>query len=356
MYKRLDGVLTAEKANYVISENNRLTAIVGDGTFGKGYKADSYTGYLWGDYVMVNKYFYNPMKYIATYFINTDRIVEKAKDNIVFYERYGNSYEKAKNEFIADHYNGRRITVFYDGRPWELLFDYNFSDLLILLLMLLGLVPVFINEKETKMSGLILASKNGKINMTFIKIVSAFTFVSFLVLVFSCENILAFTFLHGLKGPAMPLYAIEKYQYTPLSYSVLTFYFLIVFLKIAGFFSFGMLIFLLSSLFIRVIYTYMVSSIFLIGGIYASGYMTSVGFGKKALAFFSPFTLLKGNELYSKLLDANISGNFFMIPDICILMQIITSSAIFLFICKTTAFKTLKTAKVLSEKEVSNDI
>ena len=356
MHEKLDGTLTAEKADFIINENKRLESIVSDGAFSREYQPDSYTGYLWGDYVMISKYFYDPMKYIATYSINSDKIVEKAKDNIAFYEKYGNRYEKAKNEFIADHYSGRKITVFYDSKPWELLFDYNFSDLLILLLLLLGLVPMFVNEKETKMSNLILASKNGKINMTLIKVMSALTFVSFLVFAFSCENMLAFTYLYGLNGHAMPLYAIEKYQYSPLACSVLAFYFLMVLLKIIGFFSFGLFIFLLSSLLSRVIYTYMVSSLFLVGGIYASGYMVSVELGKKVLSFLSPVTLLKGNELYSKLLDTNILDNFLLVPYICILMQIITSSIIFLFICKTSAFKTLKKANVLPEKEISNGI
>lgn len=357
MHKKLDGALTVDKADFIIHENNRLKSIVSDGTYSKEYQPDSYTGYLWGDYVMVNKYFYNPMKYISTYSINIDKIVKKAKDNIAFYEKYGNGYEKAKNEFIADHYSERKITVFYDSKPWELLFDYNFSDLLILLLMLLGLVPMFINEKETKMSSLILASKNGKINMTIIKIMSAFAFVSFLVLVFSCENMLAFNFLYGLNGHAMPLYAMEGYQYSPLTCSILAFYFLIVLLKIIGFLSFGMFIFLLSSLLSRVIYTYMLSSLLLIGGIYASGYMVSVELKKVLLSFFSPFTLLKGNELYSELLDTNIFSKFFLIPNICILLQMITISILFLFICKTTSFKPLKTAQVLLERgELSNDI
>lgn len=345
MHQKLDGALTVEKADFIIHENNRLQSIVSDGAYSREYQPGSYTGYLWGDYAMVNKYFYSPMKYIATYSMNADKIVEKAKDNLAFYEKYGNEYEKAKNEFIADHYSGREITVFYDGKPWELLFDYKFSDLLILLLMLPGLVPIFANEKETSMSGLILASKNGKINMTLIKAASALAFVSFLVLIFSCENILAFKFLYGLNGGGMPLYAIEKYQYSPLTCSVLAFYFLKELLKIIGFFSFGMFISLFSSLFGRVIYIYLLSFLFMAGGIYAGGYAASVELPKKLLSLFSPFTLLKGNELYSKLLDINTFKGFGLIPDLCIYMQLIMISVLFLLLCRAAVFRTLKTSK-----------
>ncbi|MEN6315443.1 MAG: hypothetical protein ABFD25_14500 [Clostridiaceae bacterium] len=344
MHKKLDGVLSSEKADFVINENKRLKSLISDGTYSREYQPDSYTGYFWGDYVMINKYFYDPMKYMSTYSVNIDKVVEKAKDNIAFYEKYGNNYGKAKNEFVVKNYSKREIAVFYDSKPWGLLFDYNFSDLLILLLMLLGFVPMFANEKETKMNSLILASKNGKINITLVKILSALVFVTFLVFVFSCENILVFKFLYGLNGHKMPLYAIEKYQYSSLSCSVSEFYFLKELLKIMGFFSFGMMIFMFSALFERVIYTYMLSALIMIGGIYVSGYLASVEFGKAFLSMLSPFTLLKGNELCMKLLDINILNHFFLKLNVTIFMQILIITMLFLLICKIAVDGNLKTS------------
>lgn len=352
MHKKLDGDLTIEKANFIIDENNRLQSIVSDGTYSKEYQSSTYTGYFWGDYVMVNKYFYLPMKYISTYSMEAAKIVEKAKDNIAFYERYENKYEKAKNEFIADCYSRRKINIFYDGKPWELLFDYEISDLLILLLMLLGLVPMFVNEKETSMGNLILASRNGKINMAIIKVASALSFVFFLVLVFSCENFLAFKYLYGLNGYGMPLYAIEKYQYSPLTCSVLTFYFMSQLIKTIGLFAFGMFISLLSSLLNRVIYIYLLSSFFMVGSIYTSGYTASVELKKTLLSLFSPFTLLKSNELYSRLVDINFLNNFVLLPNLCIYIQIIIISILFLLLSRSAVFLNLEMSKTPSVQEV----
>lgn len=350
VHKKLDGVLTSEKVDFIINENNRLKSIVSDGTYSREYQPDSYTGYFWGDYVMINKYFYDPMKYMSTYSINIGKIVKKAKDNIIFYKKIENDFAKVKNEYIVNHYSNRKVSIFYDSKPWGLLFDYNFSNLLILLLILLGFVPMFANEKDTKMNGLIMTSQNGKINMTLVKITSALIFIAFLVLIFSCENILAFKFLYGLNGHAMPLYAIDKYQYSPLTYSVSAFYFFKELLKILGFFSFGMMIFVFSALFDRVIYAYMFSAFLMIGGIYASGYLASVESGKILLSLLSPFTLLKGNELYMQLLDINILNHFFLRSGISILMQILIVSMLFLLICKIVAAGSLKTAKVFAGK------
>ncbi len=351
MHEKMDGTLTDEKADFIVRENNRLMSIVNDGTYSREFQPDSYTGYYWGDFVMVNKYFYNPMKYFATYSVDTDKAVEKAKDNIVFFEKYGNQYEKAKNEFIVNRYANRKVSVFYDSKPWGLLFDYDFSDLLILLLVLLGFIPMFINEKETKMYGLIMSSKKGKINMVFIKLLSAFLFTAFLVFLFSCENIITFKLLYRINGSGMPLYAIEKYQYSPLTCSVGTFYIYAALLKTIGFFSFGMMIFMFSTLFNRVVFTYTFSAFLLLGGVYVSGYIASAEPGKALLSLISPFTLLKGDELFAGLLDINVLNHFFLRPEISILMQILVISVLFLVIGKTTVFKTLKKTKMLPERE-----
>lgn len=355
MHKKLDGVLTNSKAQFIVNENKRVASIVGDDTYSKEYQPDTYTGYYWSDYVMVNKYFYNPMKYLSMYSTNNEKIVKQAEDNIKFYDKYNNQFEKGKYEFIVNNYNGRKITLFYDTKPWELLFDYNFSDLIIMFLMLLGIVPVFVSEKETNMQNLIMSSKKGKKSIVFVKVLATLVYVMFLVCVFSVFNILFFEFLYGLKGAEMPVYAMEKYQNTPLGYSIGMFYFIIQLLKIGGLFSFAMFILLLSSLFNRIIYPYMISVFIMAGGIYVSGYIGSVELGKTVLSIISPFTLLKGNEFYIKPLGINILNKFYLRADICIFAQVLIICVIYIVVRQIIArSSTLSKKKFASQVEVIN--
>lgn len=332
MHKQLDGPLTADKARFVNDEHERLGSLTADRTYSREQQDDTYTGHVWNDYVMITKYFYEPMKYAANYEKEINQTVEKANENVVFYNKYNNSYEQAKNKYIQDHYAGRKIAVFYDGKPWELLFKYRFSDLLVLLLLLLGLVPIYSNEKETRMDDLILSSRKGKGSMSLAKLLSIFIYIAFLLLVFSSLNLLTFGVLYRLSGAGMPIYSIEAYQYTPLQISVLSFYMLLILIKMAGFVVIGLWLGLLSAWFQRALYPYMLGVLLMVGGIYASGYLTSVETGKTVLALLSPFTLLKGNELLMELTGVNIGNTFMLRLTVCLAMQLILSLLLYLAI------------------------
>lgn len=332
MHKQLDGPLTANKARFVNDEYERLGSMTADRTYSREQQDDTYTGHVWNDYVMITKYFYEPMKYAASYEDKMNETVEMAKENIVFYSKYNNSYELTKNKYIQDQYNGRKIAVFYDGKPWELLFKYRFSDLLILLLLLLGLVPIYANERETRMDDLILSSRKGKGNMGLAKVLSILIYIAFLLLVFSGLNLLTFATLYRLSGSGMPVYAIEAYQYTPFSISIGSFYMLLLLVKMAGFVAIGLWLCLLSAWFQRALYPYMLGTLLMVGGIYASGYLASVETGKTFWALVSPFTLLKGNELLMELVGMNIGNTFVLRLTVCLVMQFILSVMLYFMI------------------------
>ena len=347
MHNKLDGALTKEKADFVAGEDARLESITKDGAYSREYQPDSYTGYLWGDYVSFHTYFFKPMKYMALYAANNRALVEKAVDNIAFYKKYGNNFEASKNEFIVRHYANRNITYFFETRHWEKLLDYELSNFLIFLLMILGLAPIFVNEKETNMHALIVSNTCGRIDLSYIKALSSFIYIAFLVLVFSCINLFTFGLLYGFGGLNLPLYAIEEYQFTPFNGSVLSFYLTIVLLKLIGATSFGMMILLASSLSGRVIFPFVLSMLMFFSGMFLSGYMQSVVFSEIILAIISPFTLLKNNRIFMQLSGMNIGGRFFLISNVCALVQGIISVVLFLVIRKRAARNTCVRSKVL---------
>lgn len=329
MHRQLDGPLTVDKARYVSDEYERLSSLTADGTYNEQGQTDTYTGHIWNDYVMITKYFYEPMKYAASYEKEIEQVVVKAKNNVSFYQNYSNSYEQAKNKYIQDHYSGRKIPVFYDGKPWEMLFNYRFSDLLILLLMLLGLVPIYAHEKETKMDDLMMSSRRGKGNMGLAKVLSAFIYIACLLLMFSGVNVVTFAALYRLSGAGMPVYAIEAYQYTPVSLSVGGFYILLILLKMTGLAVAGLGLCLLSALFQRVIYPYLLGVLLFISGLYASGYLASIESGYMIWALVSPFSLLKGHELLIDLLGMNIGDTFVLRLTVCVILQLIISIVLY---------------------------
>lgn len=332
MHKQLDGPLTTEKAQFVNEEYERLSSLTMDRTFTNKQFENTYTGNIFSDYRMIATYFYHPMKYAANYENDLLQVVEQAEENRVFYRMYNNEFELAKNKYIVDHYKGRKITTFYDGKPWEMLFNYRFSDLLILLLLLLGLIPIYTNEKETRMDDLILSSRKGKGNMGTAKMMSIFIYIACLLLIFAGSNLLMFSLLYRLSGANMPVYAIEAYQFTPISLSVGSFYILLQVIKMVGFSAIGIWLCLLSTWFQRVLYPYLLGLLLIVGGIFISGYLASIEISKIVLALFSPFTLLKGNELLIELLGMNIGGKFVLRLTICLIVQLILSILLYVMI------------------------
>jgi len=107
MYDKVSGKLTADKARFVVSEYRRLDAMVADGTYSREKQEGTYTGYIWGDYVFITKYFYRPMKYVSTYmkYVSTyesaiKQVIENAKDNIEFYSQCGNNFDNPKMNLL----------------------------------------------------------------------------------------------------------------------------------------------------------------------------------------------------------------------------------------------------------------
>lgn len=334
LYEKLAGLITAEKAKFVIKENDRLKAIIQDDAYSKEYQSDTYTGYYLRDFAVFNQFIYIPYRYASLYSVNSQAIVEEAKENVQFYKKYLNPYAVKRNEFICNNYVDRKIEAFYDMKPWEKLFSYRFSDLFILLIMLLGLLAIYINEKQTHMDKLLMTARNGRIAMLQIKILAVFLFIALLTIAFSICNLIVFNLLYGLKGHSLPLYAIEAYKDTPLNCSVLWFYILSAILKLLGFFAFGMQIIVLSSLFQHAVFPYALCCIALAGELHISGYLASVEPIKIFLSLLSPFTLVKGNLLYMKLLDLNSGDIYILRASACIIVQIIGIILMFFLISK----------------------
>lgn len=312
LHKELDGKFSIDKIKFIIKENDKIVNIVTDGTYSKGLQIGTFTGYFWSDFVLLNKYFYKPMKYMATYPSFSNEIIQKAKSNVEFYSIYKNAYQINRNKFILNSYKNREIMYFYETKSWESLIDYRFSELLILLLSIISIVSIYHREKASKMYMLILTSKNWKTSLFPAKLFATLIYVFLLVLIFSLSNFIIFKMFYGLNGVQMPVYSMEGYKDSFLNCSVLTFYLILQLIKILGVFSFAGVLMLLSLLFKRIIYPFIFSTLLLVFGLYLSGFYESTEPLKAILSNISPFTLFKANELFRSLFDINIFDKIFV--------------------------------------------
>lgn len=106
---------------------------------------------FFGDYSLLTVQFYNPIKYLVTYEEQNDSLVNKTKQNISFYKEQNNIFEVEKNSFILKHYKGRAPLIFYETGGWKTLFVYDKSDFFILVLLIIGIMPSFFQERRNGM-------------------------------------------------------------------------------------------------------------------------------------------------------------------------------------------------------------
>ena len=328
LHKKLDGPLNKEKISYVIDTYQELDGQTSDRTYSTEYNEDTFTGYVFGDYVLFRKEFYEPVKYLVEYQDHINEKVEKAKENMAYYEKYHNTYEYQKNKEIVKRYSNRKLNFFYDTKTWLKLLEYHFSDFLILVLLILGVVPVYSQEKNTGIHQLIQTTKQGKWTFCIGKYIAFILPVVTLVFLFHFMNWLGYRCTFGLSSGSVPLYSIPKYQYTVWNGSIMQFYIFLFVMKCLGFIVLSLIFNLVSEHVSSLVTSYILCVFITIVCTYLSGYVEAIENVHVLLGCISPMTLLKGIESYGTMKGGPLSQHFMIRGNVTICINLLLLSII----------------------------
>lgn len=311
LYTKSKGPITNETAGFLAGEFQRLSRTVADETYSHEPQEGTYSGYIFGDYYLIGAYFYTPMSYCVQYSARMEERLRQERDNLDFYQSAGNSFMAAKSSYILRHYANRSVSSFYLMDGWASLLKYDFSDLLILLLLILGIAASFTREKETGMTMLLASSKRGGWPMLASKCGAAILYAVGLTMVFSLLNLAVYGFLLSVEGWNCPLYAMEAYQDTPFNGTVGQFYLLSCGMKALGFSILALLLLLLSACLQRTLYPCILGAGAGILASYLSGWIASQVWWKGLLSAISPLSLTRAWDLWS-CLCGNRLGNLYL--------------------------------------------
>ena len=323
IYEQAKGPISEETVRFITSEAKRLEELTADGTYSRKPQEGTYSGYIFGDYYLFHGTFYPHMEYSVKYASEIADILERAEENAAFYQKSGNTAGAAENAYILNHYADRNIPAFYLYDGWEALLSYDFSDLLILLLLILAVAPAFTREKENGMTLILSSCKRGGWPMIFSKSGAGVLFTWGLTILFALLNLLVFGVLCGFEGWNSPLYAIESYQYTPFSGSILSFYGIVCGLKAVGFGVAALFLTFLSACFQKSLYPCLAGLGLCIGLNYCAGWALSDSWWKQALSYTSPFTLTNGSRLLEDLSGIGVGGIYLLRVFIALSVQIV---------------------------------
>ena len=97
-YNKFCGEITEEKISLLKKESDELAAEVADGLYSTEYDPNRYTGYIFGDNVLLNNEIKPKMSYCILYPNTSNKIALTAYENIDFYKSLGCDFEARKNE------------------------------------------------------------------------------------------------------------------------------------------------------------------------------------------------------------------------------------------------------------------
>jgi len=247
LYNTVCGELSDEKMSPFRARAKELLEMVRGHSYSTKYQPEKYeyTGYCFGDFNLYNAIIGSEITYCGTYPNTSNQIVNNAYNNYQIYKSVGNGYEAEKSAMIYKAYSNRNIPE-YRATYWtKLFFDYDFSSLLCVIMLVFCLSSAFTNEKTSGMANLITAyGKSG--NTIRSKIILASIYCLLLTVYFTVCDLLTTHIFLGIDGLNMPLYSSEIFQFSPYNFSFIASILLWIAQRFAALFVISLIILLIS--------------------------------------------------------------------------------------------------------------
>lgn len=248
MYDDYQGDITTEKINRLMELYTPLEEKTADLTASTAMdQPGTMTGNSYSDYNLLSRYYVDPMEYFYNYGIKAEKVAVQAKENVHHYQVAGNVYESRKNAVIYHLYKDREVSRFAYLEMYDQYVNYGFSNILVLLLCLYGVMGIFACEKEAKMDQLLLTNQNGRKKTMAAKIAAVSLYTAGISLLFSIVDYGAFVLAYGdAGGSALPVYSITSFSTASTGCSILQYAVVSSLTKSLGFLVIGMFFMILS--------------------------------------------------------------------------------------------------------------
>jgi hypothetical protein len=292
VYSEIEGEMTDETISFVTERYRALSEIVASGQYDTKTPSDAfYSGYAVGDKFIFEAH-REEMERIFLYNSTAEAFKTAAKENAAFYRSVGNSYEMKRNEAIAGAFGQRTLTGYYELSGMQCYLSYDFSSLLILLLLLFLLAPSFCAERETGMDALLRSCKKGGRSAVFAKKHAAMAGVFLVCLLFYGTDLLCFLKTGHMYGWNAPVYQMREFAFSPLEMRVWQFAVFSFFLKVFGCLIISQVILLFSAIFRETLFPFICGAGLLIFcvGFYESGTISSA---------VNPVSLLCNRDIFA---------------------------------------------------------
>lgn len=255
---------------------------------------NTYTGYPYGDVNLI-KDIISSYEYALLYTNTSNELSDRAAEKAAFYEGR-NEYDKRESELYEYCFKGRAADSYINSDAYTNIFDYKFSTVISMLLIVLAVSPIVSKEYVIGYNKLISSSgKRGSVMLAKLTAAAIFTFAVTLILFAS--DMVYFQLIYGFDGFSAPIYALQEFEMCPFNITlfgalVITFVLRLVFLLM-----FTFLVTAVSSFCKNDIISMVVSV--------AAGFLLVIG-SELLPGVLNPTTLIGPTELFTNMNVCNI--------------------------------------------------
>lgn len=248
MYSKVEGAFSDEKIDFVLRGwDDTYPSIMSTQKEQQTLNDEYYTKTPYHDFSVYDE-MKSEMQRQYEYNDSIKALKSYAEKNLAYISNE-KTYEFRRNQLILDIYKERNIHSFYDRSGLENYLKYDFSSLLVLLLLLLGISPIFSSEKETGMAPLLSSSKSGRLKTVIAKVWAVIIFSSLFSMCFFAMDFVYYAMAAGFHGGQSALYTLIDFKYTPLTCTIWQYVILQGVAKWLGLVVVGFLFMLISSVF-----------------------------------------------------------------------------------------------------------
>lgn len=298
MYSKVEGPFTNEKIDFVLDGWDTTYPSIMSPQEGQQIPNDKYyTKTPYDDFAVYDE-LKEEMQRQYEYNDSIKALKGYAQENLAYMGGLTDTYEGRRNQLILDTYGERTIHSFYDQTGLGAYLKYDFSSLLVLLLLLLGISPIISSEKEAGMAPLLASSRFGRHKTIAAKIGAMALFTAFFAACFFLMDFLYYMVVAEFHVAGSALYTLIDFKYTPLTCTIWQYILLQWLAKWLGMIAVGLFFVLLSSIF-RETYPVFVLGTGLIALFMAVG---------ERFRLFNPISMLTFSEQAQELSTFNFFG------------------------------------------------
>lgn len=331
LYLNYKGEITQEKIAEIQYGARISEQMVQNGNYDKQYNPDKYySGYAYGE-AMLRIEMNIELDRLLEYSSRIGEISEKAAG---MSGEYGMSdYYLKQNREIAAVYQERNLNSITNSEGLSKLFEYKFSDILIIILLIIGISHIFTVDKENETDVYLKSSRNGGGISGIAKLIAAFGFTFIICAVFFLIDLVTFFVMLRIDGLEQPLYILSDFSFTPLSVSLWQYIILYFAAKFIGMLCIAFTVALIAVFAKKAIPTFGLSVLYVGALMFLKALLTN-GAGEY-INLFNPVSVLLFPELTKTYRVINLFGNPVSVPGLalCGVFSVMALSAATVICC-----------------------